>query len=106
MYCVMWKYTVPPSLTEPAIRELFSAVAERYLGVPGLIRKYFGFSEDGRSVIGIYLWSTRDAADEFYSPEWMDGVTQRWGAAPIKSEWVVPVVAEGAEGKLVKDPVS
>ena len=106
MHCVMWKYTVPPELTEPAIREMFSAVAERYLGVPGLIRKYFGFSEDGRSVIGIYLWSSRKAADEFYSPEWMAGVTQRWGAAPIKSEWVVPVVAESAEGKLVKDPVS
>ena len=106
MYCVMWKYTVPPSMNEPVIRELFSTVAERYLGVPGLIRKYFGFSEDGVSVVGIYLWSSREAADEFYSPEWMAGVAQRWGAAPIKSEWVVPVVAESAEGKLVKDPVS
>jgi hypothetical protein len=31
----------------------------------------------------------------------MAGVTERWGAAPLKQEWVVPVVAESVEGKVV-----
>jgi hypothetical protein len=103
MYCVLWTYKVPPQLTIPAIEKLFAEVAGNYLGIPGLVRKYFGFTEDGKSVIGIYLWTSRTAADAFYSPEWMAGVTQRWGAAPVKSEWTVPVVAECAEGKLVND---
>jgi hypothetical protein len=94
LYCVLWTYAVPPQLTEAAIRSQFEAVAENYLAVPGLIRKYFGFTEDGKSVIGIYLWQSREAADAFYSPEWIAGVTERWGAAPVKSDWVVPVVAE------------
>jgi hypothetical protein len=59
MYCVLWTYAVPSQLDEPAIRQLFSDVAENYLGVPGLIRKYFGFTEDAQSVIGIYLWRPR-----------------------------------------------
>jgi hypothetical protein len=88
-----------PQFTEPAIRKLFSDVAENYVGVPGLIRKYFGFTEDATSVIGIYLWSSRAAAETFYSPEWMAGVTERWGAAPLKSEWIVPVVAESVDGR-------
>lgn len=103
MYCVLWSYQVPPHLTKPAIRALFSEVAGNYLEVNGLIRKYFGFTEDGTSVIGIYLWTSKAAANTFYSPEWMAGVTQRWGAAPEKNEWVVPVVAESVEGKVVSD---
>lgn len=103
MYCVMWTYQVPNNLEKPAITKLFSDVAERYLGIPGLIRKYFGFTGDGKQVIGIYLWVSKAQADEFYSPAWIKDVTQRWGAVPHKAEWVVPVVAESAEGKLVKD---
>jgi hypothetical protein len=101
MYCVLWTYAVPPALSEEAIRRQFIAVAERYLGVPGLIRKYFGFTEDAKSVIGIYLWTSREAADAFYTPGWMAGVTERWGAAPTRSEWIVPVVAESQDGRVL-----
>ena len=101
MYCVMWTYAAPPQLTEAKIRDQFDAVAGNYLGVPGLIRKYFGFSEDATSVIGIYLWTSKEEADAFYSPEWLAGVTERWGAAPLKQEWIVPVVAESVEGRVV-----
>lgn len=106
MYCVMWTYVVPKDLTKPAITKLFLDVADRYLGIPGLIRKYFGFTEEGKEVIGIYLWTSKTAADEFYSPSWIKDVTQRWGAVPRKSEWIVPVVAESAEGKLMRDHVN
>jgi hypothetical protein len=44
---------------------------------------------------------TKDAADAFYSPEWMAGVAERWGAAPVKDEWIVPVVAETTQHKVV-----
>src|SRR5688572_24067752 len=36
MYCVVWTYAVPPSLDEAAIRRQFAAVADRYIGIPGL----------------------------------------------------------------------
>ena len=100
MHCVTWTYAAPPELTEPRIRQLFDAVADRYLGVPGLIRKYFGFSPDGAQVVGIYLWESSEAADAFYSDEWMAGVTERWGATPARADWVVPVVAESRTGAL------
>jgi hypothetical protein len=103
VYCVLWTYAVPPALPEDAIRRQFTAVADRYLGVPGLIRKYFGFTEDAKSVIGIYLWASRQDADTFYSPEWLAGVTERWGGAPTKTEWIVPVVAESEEGRVRVD---
>ena len=101
----MWTYAVPPRLDEPGIRALFEQVAANYLGVPGLVRKYFGFSEDATSVIGIYLWTSKEDADRFYSPEWMAGVKERWGAEPRRDEWVVPVVAESVAGEVVSDPL-
>jgi heme-degrading monooxygenase HmoA len=101
MHCVMWTYEVPPHLTEPAIREQFGAVAGNYLDVPGLIRKYFGFTEDATQVIGIYLWESKEDADRFYSPDWTAGVTERWGATPRRDEWIVPVVAETTTGEVV-----
>src|SRR5687768_16583600 len=103
MYCVTWTYAVPPQLTEALIRQQFAAVADRYLGIPGLVRKYFGLSEDGARVVGIYLWTSKAAADAFYTPEWIAGVTERWGAMPVKTEWIVPVVAESAAGRVVAD---
>ena len=101
MYCVTWTYATPPSLDEAAIRDQFGRVAGNYLGIPGLIRKYFGFSEDGDSVVGIYLWESKEAADAFYTDDWLAGVTERWGAAPARQDWIVPVVAETADDRVV-----
>ena len=101
MHCVKWTYVAPPELTESVIRKQFVDVADRYLGVPGLIRKYFGFTEDAHSVIGIYLWETKQDADAFYTAEWMAGVTERWGSVPQRDDWVVPVVAETTQGIVV-----
>jgi hypothetical protein len=103
MHCVTWTYAVPPRLGEAEIRKLFDNVAGNYLDVPGLIRKYFGFSEDAKSVVGIYLWRSRADADRFYSPEWMAGVSERWGAAPERQDWIVPVVAETTAGTVMTD---
>ena len=101
MHCVVWTYSVPPQLNEEAIRKLFADVAGNYIAVPGLIRKYFGFSDGADSVVGIYLWESSEAADAFYSPEWMAGVTERWGAAPERQDWIVPVVAESVGGQVL-----
>jgi len=33
----------------------------------------------------------------------MTGVTERWGAEPAKGEWIVPVVAESVDGRVVTE---
>jgi heme-degrading monooxygenase HmoA len=104
MYCVAWTYTMPPGLSADQIEALFARTADIYLGVPGLVRKYFGHSDDLARVVGIYLWETKEAADAFYSPEWFAGVTSRWGSMPDKAQWCIPQVVESAEGRVVRDP--
>ena len=53
MHCVSWTYPAPASLTKEKSVQLFAQVAEMYIGVPGLVRKYFGYSEDGRTVVTV-----------------------------------------------------
>ena len=103
MHCVLWSYPSPVGLTTPMADKLFADVADMYLGVPGLVRKYFGYSEDGRTVVGIYLWQSKADADAFYCPDWIAGVTSRWGVMPTKSEWHVPQVVESVEGRVINE---
>ena len=103
MHCVLWSYPAPASLTKEKADKLFADVADMYIGVPGLVRKYFGYSEDGRTIVGIYLWRSKEDAEAFYSPEWIAGVTSRWGVMPTRSEWQIPQVVESAEGKVIAE---
>lgn len=101
MHLVIWTYQVPPTLSKAAIEKQFVEVAGRYLGVPGLARKYFCVSDDGKTVIGVYHWESKAAANAFYTAEWLAGVTQRWGAAPQRSECEVTVIADNVQQKLI-----
>jgi len=101
MYCVTWTYQMPAGHSAEAIAELFAKTADIYIGVPGLVRKYFGHSDDLRQVVGIYLWESKAHADAFYSPEWIAGVKSRWGSLPAKAEWVVPQVVESEERRVI-----
>jgi hypothetical protein len=103
MHCVLWSYPAPAGLTKARADELFAQTAQIYVGVPGLVRKYFGYSDDGATIVGVYLWRSKADADAFYSPEWIAGVTSRWGAMPAKSEWHVPQVVESAEGRAIRE---
>ena len=62
---VQFQLPSPVSLAEATRR--FETTAPKYQKLPGLIRKYYIRSEDGRIVGGVYLWQTRQAAESLYS---------------------------------------
>lgn len=101
MHTVMWTFQVPAGTTKADLRNTIEQTAGSYLNIPGLIRKYYGIAEDGRTLCGIYLWHTRAQADALYTPEWIALVTKRWGAPPIRAEWETPMVVESEAGRLV-----
>ena len=101
MHTVMWTFKVPAGTSKTKLVETIAATAHNYEGIPGLIRKYYGITPDGHSLVGIYLWEDRTAADAFYTPGWMATVTQRWATAPERQDWETPMVVESAERRLV-----
>ena len=102
MHTVMWTFKVPDGTTKADLVSTIKASAHTYQGIPGLIRKYYGISEDGRSIVGIYLWDSKSSADKLYTADWVAMVTKRWGAPPTRQEWSTPMVVESAERRLVE----
>lgn len=101
MHTVMWTFKVPAGTSKAQLVETINATAHTYEGIPGLIRKYYGIAPDGGSLVGIYLWANKAAADAFYTAEWLAMVAKRWGAPPQRQEWETPMVVESAERRLV-----
>ena len=101
MHTVMWTFNVPAGMAKAKLVETINATAHAYEGISGLIRKYYGIAPDGASLVGIYLWDNKAAADAFYTPAWVAMVTQRWVAPPQRQEWETPMVVESAERRLV-----
>jgi hypothetical protein len=101
MHTVMWMFKVPTDTSKAQLIETINATAHTYQGIPGLIRKYYGIAPAGDSIVGIYLWENKAAADALYTPDWVAMVTKRWGAPPLRQDWETPMVVESAERRLV-----
>ena len=101
MHTVMWTFKVPAGTTKSQLIATINATARTYEGIPGLIRKYYGIAPDGTSLVGIYLWESKTAADAFYTPNWVALVTKRWAAPPLRQDWETPLAVESAERRLV-----
>ena len=102
MHTVMWTFKVPAHTSKAQVIETIRATAHSYKGVTGLIRKCYGITADGTSLVGIYLWENKAAADAFYTSDWVAMVTKRWAALPPhRQEWETPMVVESAEQRLV-----
>ena len=101
MHTVMWTFKVPAGMSKTRLVETINTTAHTYEGIPGLIRKYYGIAPDGGSLVGIYLWENRDAADAFYTADWMTVVAERWASPPLRQDWETPMVVESAERRLI-----
>src|SRR5215467_11268564 len=103
MHTLMWTFEVPAGTSKDQLLETIAATAHTYEGVPGLIRKYYGISPDGGSLVGIYLWKSAAAAAAaaFHNADWVAMATRRWQAPPQRQEWETPMVVESAERRLV-----
>lgn len=77
---VTFRLPQPASLAQ--MTDVFRSTAPKYVGVPGLLRKNYWLSDDGRRAGGIYVWSTRQDADRLYTAEWKQVVTAKYGSAP------------------------
>jgi len=99
---VQFKMATPMTLEEAARR--FESSAPKYQNLPGLLRKYYIRSEDGRTAGGVYLWQSRQAAETVYSGEWRARVEQLYGAKPVIAWFDSPVIVDNLMGgKITTD---
>ena len=96
---VQFKLPKPVSLDEAT--RMFEQTAPKYQNLPGLIRKYYLRSEDGRTAGGVYLWESRAAAEKVYSGEWRERVAKLYGNAPQVVYFDTPVIVDNLAGGAI-----
>jgi hypothetical protein len=96
---VQFHLPLPITLDEAARR--FESSAPKYRNLPGLVRKYYVLSDDGRSAGGVYLWESRAAAEKVYDGEWRERVTKLYGGAPAITWFETPVIVDNAAGGVI-----
>ena len=97
--------TVTFQLAGPVLAEdmqrLSRANAEKFLGMAGLIRKYYVRSEDGTSVGGVYLWASRSEAEAFYTDAWSKAAQAAYGSVPAITYLDCPVVVDNTTSQII-----
>jgi hypothetical protein len=76
-----------------------SAPTFRALGAQGLLRKDFLNGETGGG--GVYTWSSRAAAEAWFSPAWRAEAKERFGAEPIITYYESYVTVDNIKGETI-----
>jgi len=94
-------FKLPQSITLDDARKIFMSTAPKYLGVTGLIRKYYLLSQDGSTVGGIYLWNSKEEADAMYTESWKTFVREKYGTDPSVTYMDSPVVVDNLAHEII-----
>ena len=100
MILTITTFQLPQPVTLAEITKTFEATAPKYRGIPGLVRKNYFLSEDGRRAGGIYLWASRADADRVYTNEWKTFVEGKYGTPPSIEYLHAPVMVDNDTGKI------
>ena len=94
-------------LAKPASREemstVFQSTAPKYRDMPGLLRKNYFLSEDGRRAGGIYVWKSRADADRVYTADWKAFVAGKYGVQPRFEFVESPVMVDNKDATITVD---
>jgi hypothetical protein len=85
------------------MKAVFQSTAPKYLNLPGLLRKNYFVSEDGLRAGGIYVWDSKERAEQFYSLEWKSFVAGKYGVQPEIQYLDAPVMVDNAANKITVD---
>jgi hypothetical protein len=94
------QFSLPHPMTRDRAREAFSNSAPRYVGVTGLVRKYFLLSQDGMTAGGVYLWHSQEDAELMYTDAWKRSIADKYGAEPSVVYYESPVIVDNVTGEI------
>lgn len=103
MITTLVQFNLPKKTTVEEARDLFLGTAPKYREVAGLIRKYYLLSQDGKTAGGVYLWDSRENAQNLYTEEWKQFIFDKYGALPSVTYFESPVIVDNTTGKIISD---
>lgn len=98
MITAIVQFALPKPVSLEGAARMFESTAPKYQNLPGLVRKYYLRSEDGRTAGGVYLWESKAAAERVYNGEWRERVAKLYGNAPQVTYFDTPVIVDNSAG--------
>jgi hypothetical protein len=95
MITAIVRFPLPQGMSPDDVKVAFEHSAPHFRGAPGLIRKYYLLGADHTGG-GVYLWESREAAENMYSDAWRRQIAERFGAAPEIEYFDTPLVIDNA----------
>ena len=90
-------------MTRDEAQDIFSTTAPRYRDLQGLIRKYYVLSQDGGTAGGVYLWQSREDAEQLYTDDWKKFILDKYGSEPLITYFESPIIVDNVTGEIVRD---
>ena len=103
MITALVQFKLPNPMTTDRAQAVFAETAPNYREVKGLIRKYYLLSEDGETAGGVYLWQSREAAEQLYTDDWQAFIKQKYGTTPSVTYFASPVIVDNLVGQIIMD---
>ncbi len=97
------QFKLPHPISRDKAQELFLGSAPKYLELRGLVRKYYLLSDDGTTAGGVYLWESRQAAEELFTAEWREFIVGKYGAEPSVEYFETPVIVDNVAGDITQN---
>lgn len=94
MTTVVTRFSVPANVAAEHMRAGFSEVAPHFRNVPGLVRKQFLLSPDGKTAGGVYLWDDEAAARAFMLESVAPMIRAQFKVEPTIEFFESPVIVE------------
>ena len=101
MITVITRFAVPATINAGQMRAAFAQAAPAFRNVPGLIRKQFLLSADGRTAGGVYLWEKEDAARSFMQQRVVPMIREKFQVEPTIEFYHSPVIVENSVSQNV-----
>ncbi len=101
MFTVIVEFKLPQPISTQQANEAFLSTAPKYLGLPGLIRKYYFLDPDGGSAGSIYFWQTKEDADRLYTVERQAFVRDKYGSTPTLTFLETLVIVDNLSDEII-----
>jgi hypothetical protein len=103
MITALVQFKLPKPMTRDEAQDIFSTTAPRYRDLHGLIRKYYVISQDGGTAGGVYLWQSREDAEQLYTDDWKKFILDKYGSEPLITYFESPIIVDNVTGEIVRD---
>jgi hypothetical protein len=98
-------FKLPPEMSRGKWQENIKQVSTRFQNIPGLIRKQFLYSDKGIGG-GVYLWETREAAENcYFKSPWGESVRRVSGGNEPEIAWFETRVVVDNESHQIKTAI-